>query len=201
MTPIGAICAATSAPSVVMMLSMIMASRSRLRTAPLLARLEGGAGRAMRGRWLRGIDRVAPAQILVLDVTLAELPGDLGPPQLDAEIEGVRAVILDAELGKQLEGVLRHAVLVAIVEMDAVGGDLDAEVAVADLRGSLRNLGGRAGIGPAVAQRHQAGIDADRKAPRSEEHTSELQSRLHLVCRLLLEKKKKYKISTHLEDT
>src|SRR2546422_6616621 len=26
-------------------------------------------------------------------------------------------------------------------------------------------------------------------APRSEEHTSELQSRLHLVCRLLLEKK------------
>src|SRR2546422_7650249 len=30
--------------------------------------------------------------------------------------------------------------------------------------------------------------------PRSEEHTSELQSRLHLVCRLLLEKKKKYHI-------
>src|SRR2546429_3668292 len=27
---------------------------------------------------------------------------------------------------------------------------------------------------------------------RSEEHTSELQSRLHLVCRLLLEKKKKH---------
>src|SRR2546429_3768991 len=30
---------------------------------------------------------------------------------------------------------------------------------------------------------------------RSEEHTSELQSRLHLVCRLLLEKKKKAKQS------
>src|SRR2546429_6140138 len=29
-----------------------------------------------------------------------------------------------------------------------------------------------------------------RRALRSEEHTSELQSRLHLVCRLLLEKKK-----------
>src|SRR5260370_29461606 len=28
--------------------------------------------------------------------------------------------------------------------------------------------------------------------PRSEEHTSELQSHLNLVCRLLLEKKKKY---------
>src|SRR3989449_5457300 len=30
----------------------------------------------------------------------------------------------------------------------------------------------------------------DRWPARSEEHTSELQSRLHLVCRLLLEKKK-----------
>src|SRR2546429_7067475 len=40
------------------------------------------------------------------------------------------------------------------------------------------------------------------KIKRSEEHTSELQSRLHLVCRLLLEKKKKYcahrsRFSTH----
>src|SRR2546422_1819666 len=32
---------------------------------------------------------------------------------------------------------------------------------------------------------------ASRRRGRSEEHTSELQSRLHLVCRLLLEKKKK----------
>src|SRR2546422_3217351 len=32
-----------------------------------------------------------------------------------------------------------------------------------------------------------------RHVVRSEEHTSELQSRLHLVCRLLLEKKKKNK--------
>src|SRR2546429_5994550 len=40
---------------------------------------------------------------------------------------------------------------------------------------------------------------------RSEEHTSELQSRLHLVCRLLLEKKKYitcYQIVvTHLDST
>src|SRR5690554_7104842 len=34
---------------------------------------------------------------------------------------------------------------------------------------------------------------ADFNKPRSEEHTSELQSRPHLVCRLLLEKKKKKK--------
>src|SRR3989449_1261061 len=34
------------------------------------------------------------------------------------------------------------------------------------------------------------GYDLDISRVRSEEHTSELQSRLHLVCRLLLEKKK-----------
>src|SRR5687768_18154278 len=35
--------------------------------------------------------------------------------------------------------------------------------------------------------------DSAGQSCRSEEHTSELQSRLHLVCRLLLEKKKKNK--------
>src|SRR2546422_1939990 len=38
----------------------------------------------------------------------------------------------------------------------------------------------------------RSGNEATRQTThRSEEHTSELQSRLHLVCRLLLEKKKK----------
>src|SRR2546429_3182149 len=36
-----------------------------------------------------------------------------------------------------------------------------------------------------------SGRACGRSLKRSEEHTSELQSRLHLVCRLLLEKKKK----------
>src|SRR2546422_1144214 len=39
-----------------------------------------------------------------------------------------------------------------------------------------------------------------RQELRSEEHTSELQSRLHLVCRLLLEKKKK-KDKYHINTT
>src|SRR5205809_6320049 len=47
----------------------------------------------------------------------------------------------------------------------------------------------------ARARRACAGLRAECRArgpshARSEEHTSELQSRLHLVCRLLLEKKK-----------
>src|SRR2546429_1345106 len=39
------------------------------------------------------------------------------------------------------------------------------------------------------------------RSTRSEEHTSELQSRLHLVCRLLLEKKKKNQIhNAHVDE-
>src|SRR2546422_4707898 len=62
---------------------------------------------------------------------------------------------------------------------------------VRDERSDRRHLRERASLGR--RPRGPAG-DAQR-APhprrRSEEHTSELQSRLHLVCRLLLEKKKK----------
>src|SRR2546422_7188716 len=43
----------------------------------------------------------------------------------------------------------------------------------------------------ARAVRHRDHAGSNRQILRSEEHTSELQSRLHLVCRLLLEKKKK----------
>src|SRR3712207_8616793 len=39
-----------------------------------------------------------------------------------------------------------------------------------------------------------AGLDLEELAVRSEEHTSELQSRQYLVCRLLLEKKKIYHV-------
>src|SRR2546429_719700 len=43
----------------------------------------------------------------------------------------------------------------------------------------------------AIGEQHMTSIiTADAAKERSEEHTSELQSRLHLVCRLLLEKKK-----------
>src|SRR5215475_15160133 len=47
-------------------------------------------------------------------------------------------------------------------------------------------------------QRHRHG-DRGHEAGRSEEHTSELQSRENLVCRLLLEKKKKKNFPLRLE--
>src|SRR3712207_7382262 len=64
------------------------------------------------------------------------------------------------------------------------------------LRGGVREaLHGRVALEPPAPGRAQArrgGVRARalRGAPRSEEHTSELQSRQYLVCRLLLEKKK-----------
>src|SRR2546422_8605588 len=47
---------------------------------------------------------------------------------------------------------------------------------------------------PAPSCRASCADYATSRPRRSEEHTSELQSRLHLVCRLLLEKKKKQTI-------
>src|SRR3989442_4291558 len=59
-----------------------------------------------------------------------------------------------------------------------------------------RETGARSAVGRRASR--SGGRAATRAPPRprrSEEHTSELQSRPHLVCRLLLEKKKKS--STH----
>src|SRR3712207_7989576 len=50
---------------------------------------------------------------------------------------------------------------------------------------------GRRGGLPLLHPRRRDGADPAFRAERSEEHTSELQSRQYLVCRLLLEKKTK----------
>src|SRR2546429_6628939 len=55
-------------------------------------------------------------------------------------------------------------------------------------RGHSRKAGPTPPHGSSFDRRHGLCV----RQNRSEEHTSELQSRLHLVCRLLLEKKKTY---------
>src|SRR3712207_7426273 len=62
-----------------------------------------------------------------------------------------------------------------------------------DVDGEVRERHGRR-LGEGGAVEHAGDGDADRQ-DRSEEHTSELQSRQYLVCRLLLEKKKNKKNS------
>src|SRR5260370_1192898 len=53
-------------------------------------------------------------------------------------------------------------------------------------------------IGPERIAKEPTGIPGPIMAARSEEHTSELQSHLNLVCRLLLEKKKTHSQSTSI---
>src|SRR3712207_8127673 len=56
--------------------------------------------------------------------------------------------------------------------------------------GTTRRCRGRGGRGLRRAGRQPHGVAPAPPGARSEEHTSELQSRQYLVCRLLLEKKK-----------
>src|SRR5690348_17790276 len=58
-----------------------------------------------------------------------------------------------------------------------------------------RNLGGRDSVtvSPFSFAPRSSNSSRQRSPPRSEEHTSELQSPVHLVCRLLLEKKNQFK--------
>src|SRR2546429_3164547 len=70
-------------------------------------------------------------------------------------------------------------------------------------RGLIAPLAAIDAVEAATRMPFEVGCQVEQKlfADRSEEHTSELQSRLHLVCRLLLEKKKqKPNLRTHLRD-
>src|SRR2546430_6021252 len=81
--------------------------------------------------------------------------------------------------------------------LDREHGRLRGRVDV-QARAARRFLVGARAVEPAVAQHHALdGLGLQHRglercdAVRSEEHTSELQSQSNLVCRLLLEKKKK----------
>src|SRR5690625_7492955 len=58
-------------------------------------------------------------------------------------------------------------------------------------QGRVRRRRAARGLGTGKLGGHPGGRSDHQGGQRSEEHTSELQSRGHLVCRLLLEKKKK----------
>src|SRR5690625_7049558 len=83
-------------------------------------------------------------------------------------------------VGGLLLGIMNTALTETVMEAT----DLPRSVASSSYSG-VRFLGGA--VAPAVAGPLAAATSA---GARSEEHTSELQSRGHLVCRLLLEKKK-----------
>src|SRR2546422_6207292 len=74
-------------------------------------------------------------------------------------------------------------------------GEVNACTAAGDGAIDRRRRRRRRGVLRALAVR------IGHRVSRSEEHTSELQSRLHLVCRLLLEKKKKNTQLHHASST
>src|SRR5258708_17795859 len=84
-------------------------------------------------------------------------------------------------LFRSLDGKGRHSLKVNKVMFDAAGAEVGDTVTVEIIR-----------VGDEPAARVPTDLgQALAAVPRSEEHTSELQSPDHLVCRLLLEKKKK----------
>src|SRR6266498_4291398 len=86
------------------------------------------------------------------------------------------------------------------------GRDWSSDVCSSDLAGQPVRLPGVQGgerVRPLQQQAQLAGGEHPGQRPgrvaRSEEHTSELQSRPHLVCRLLLEKKKYKQLDSYVE--
>src|SRR5690554_3628311 len=94
-----------------------------------------------------------------------------------------------------LFGRLRRATEASEAELAAAGADRQSlQVALAGQLASsyfeLRGLQQQLRVAEENVTLQQASLDIVSARLRSEEHTSELQSRPHLVCRLLLEKKK-----------
>src|SRR5690242_21254054 len=95
----------------------------------------------------------------------------------------------------------RHTRLTCDWSSDVCSSDLHAGLPHRDDHGRgrdvhrrLAGLRARCGGRPGLRGRRPARQEHD-QLERSEEHTSELQSHVNLVCRLLLEKKKKKKIT------
>src|SRR5215470_9206166 len=86
------------------------------------------------------VDSTAPIERLILNVTLAQPPCDLGLHQFGAEIEGMGSIAPDAELGKQRGRILRDVMSATVVNVNSVVRRLDAEIGVFDPRSHLGNL-------------------------------------------------------------
>src|SRR2546429_3328591 len=111
-----------------------------------------------------------------------ELPGG---GELFVSFGGVAGMLGGEAEGKIAAGISR-------IVLDHVSRHGFRQIPVAALtRGFGDGFQFKARGAPAVRARPCQGHFNDLLQQRSEEHTSELQSRLHLVCRLLLEKKKK----------
>src|SRR2546422_664272 len=113
-----------------------------------------------------------------LDSVSAQQQAPIHAPTATVQVIGTRWAVA---AGHALAAEAAARVLVA------GGNAIDAGVAAGLTLGVVHpDMVSVAGVAPILVHVARTG-----ETLRSEEHTSELQSRLHLVCRLLLEKKKK----------
>src|ERR1041385_1183721 len=136
---------------------------------------------------------LAPCLVLAAKITeLAELPS---PDEKLFTIETVTAPADQMKTIQVAEGTTRALALNTpplvwpTVREGKTEGVMSVYVSV-DRSGHVREVGPLASNNPELNEAAREQLLHWEYKPRSEEHTSELQSRLHLVCRLLLEKKK-----------
>src|SRR2546426_3754773 len=155
--------------------------------------LNPAAGRGAAARALDPIAREFHRQGWSVDVERTEGPGhgaELAARAVQAGAQRIVAVGGDGTVHDVANGVLRHG----------SGGEVALGVVPIGTGNDFAKLAGVYRHSPVRAvQRLVTARTARFDAGRSEEHTSELQSPCNLVCRLLLEKKKKKRIivSTH----
>src|SRR3989441_2416484 len=159
---------------------------------------DGLPGRVRAGERSGVSQRVAPARVGATHLERHDRLSDLCEPRrrapeplaiadaLDDERHGLRARVLREVLETLRDG---DPHLVAGRDHRA-HADLPVERAVHDDAGERATLG-----------RDAERTGDERLETRSEEHTSELQSLAYLVCRLLLEKKKKNGIKRNIRTT
>src|SRR5256712_6102361 len=115
---------------------------------------------------------------------------------------GSKAAALLTRIGmdRGIEEASHLAIRTSLDDLGRLGHNLATAVAYGDVATTLglpRGLVPLANLGYVQAVSLQGVPPIDIPSLRSEEHTSELQSRSDLVCRLLLEKKKKTHITSY----
>ena len=71
-------------------------------------------------------DLTTPGQRFILGVAFAQLPGNLGASQLDPQIKGMAAVVLDLEMGEKGKGIVCRMKTIAVKNVYPFGTCLNA---------------------------------------------------------------------------
>src|SRR2546429_2773937 len=113
--------------------------------------------------------------------------------KLNMKNEDVRYYYLDADSYLELKVEIQTTIRGALQESELYYGDYEQVNGIYYPFAVEQAQKGSSSRQQFSVEKIEQNVDLDDSLftmPRSEEHTSELQSRLHLVCRLLLEKKK-----------